>query len=406
MLDRLTIERMDAAAAPILVALSGGGDSVALLHLLAARFGAARLRAAIIDHALREGSAGDARRAASFAQALGVAADIHTLTWPQGPQRAQGAAREARYRKLSQAARVAGASVIAVGHTRDDQAETVLLRASRSSSWRGLAGMRVLGPLPVWPEGRALALARPLLGARRWMLRAYLQKRGAGWIEDPANANVSFARVRARATLAELADTGFEPMRLAALAERLVAYAAALDRAALALVRETAEFHDETVLLACARWRGDDAVRQRALSALVTAAGGGASEPPANQVAALEAQLLGADFKAATLAGAWLKSGKRLSGETVAIRRDRGALLGRAGGAPTPAPLPLPAGEIAVWDNRLALSMEAPGWSVVVEEGAPVLARRSERQPAEGEWLLEARVNHLLGAPEAFSSAP
>jgi tRNA(Ile)-lysidine synthase len=398
------IERLEAKAGAgrVIVALSGGGDSVALMHLLAEHLGAAGLHAVVIDHALRTGSADDARRAFGFARALGLTAEIVTLAWLEGGARGQGAARAKRYAALCGAARRLGAHVIATGHTRDDQAETVLLRAARGSGWRGLAGMRALTPLPVWPEGRGLWLARPLLQTPRTALREMLAARGAAWIEDPANANGSFARVRARRTLASLASAGLEPMRFAALAERLTNPAAELDRAALALVHGAAEFHGDAVLLSRALWRGDDAVRQRALSALVTAAGGGASEPPAGQAAALEAQLSAPDFKAATLAGAWLKGGAGLKwgAGMIAIRRDMGALRGRADGATPLPPLAVEEQVESVWDGRLALRPVEAGWSVVVENGKPVLTKGGEARPFSSlpaVWLIEERVEHLLG---------
>jgi tRNA(Ile)-lysidine synthase len=244
-------------------------------------------------------------------------------------------------------------------------------------------------------------LARPLLNARRWALREWLRKRGGGWIEDPANANEAFARVRARRTLAALHAAGFEPMRLAALAERLAVHAATLDHAAQMLIRAAAAFHDDTVLITRARWRGDDAVRQRALSALLTAAGGAAGEPPADDVAALEAQLLQFDFKAATLGGAWLRAGA----DTIAIRRDPGALEGRADGAAPLAPLSLTPGAAQVWDRRAALTVDEAGWRILVEARKPQLARAEDRRPladARISWLLEERAAHLLGSVNAL----
>lgn len=385
MLDRLTIERLEAAAGegPVLIALSGGGDSVALLHLFAERFGAARVRAAVVDHALRAGSAEDAQRAAAFAAEAGVVADILTLHWPDGPKRAQASARAARYGALCAHARAIGACVIAVGHTRDDQAETVLLRAARESGWRGLAAMQALAPAPLWPEGRGLWLARPLLHARRDDLRAWLRERGAAWIEDPANTNADFARVRARAALA---SAGLDPMRFAAIAERLSAFARDLDEAALALIDAAVSFQDDVIVLDPAAWSGAAQVRARALSVLIAAAGAAQRAPDVSP------ELTGTF----TLAGALVRHSK----SSVRISRDPGALHGRADGTAGVAALALEPGKTVVWDARLALKMMEPGWVVAAEASGPVLLRGQERRSvaaSDAKWLLRVRVEHLLG---------
>lgn len=396
MLEPRTIARVLAVSGerPILIALSGGGDSTALLHLLTEELGAARLRAVVVDHALRDGSAADALRAAAFAAALGVHASIARLSWEQGPGRAQQAARQARYAALCAAARSADAQVIVTGHSRDDQAETVLLRAEHGSGWRGLAGMKVFGPAPLWPEGRGLWLARPLLSRRRTELRDHLGKRSAEWIEDPANANEAYARVRARAKLAALESEGFDPMRLAALAERLAPRVEALDAAAAALIAEAVSFEADEIIIRRAAWCGGEAVRQRALAVLLAAVGGAERVPGDDQVAALESQFEEPTFKGATLSGAVVtapKGGWRLA-------RDRGALAGRADGARSPAPLLLTASLETVWDRRLALVVDEPNWSVTVENGAPLLAHGDQRRTiAAARWLLADRVAHLLG---------
>ena len=399
MLDRLTIERMAAKAGggPILMALSGGGDSVALLHLLAAEFGTARLRACVVDHALRDSSGAVAVRAAAFAEKLGVCASIETLLWNTGANRAHEAAREARYAALCNVARESGARVIVTGHTRDDQAETVLIRAARGSGLRGLAGMRALAPVPIWPEGRGgLLLCRPLLGARRASLRTYLRDHHADWIEDPANANEAYARVRARHTLAALEQGGLDPTRLAAIAEKLAPFAEELDAAALDLIERAASFDADVIGVDASRFaRAEDAVRQRALFALVTAAGGHARGPASEQIADLDAALT-ANFTSATLAGALI----RKRGNQLSFTRDRGALEGRADGTPPLAPLALTAGTEVVWDRRLALTAREPGWSVVFEGGATRLAcgeERADLAAASPHWLLRERVRHVLG---------
>jgi tRNA(Ile)-lysidine synthase len=401
-LDALTIEQAQrlTGAAPMVVALSGGGDSTALLELLSEQLGAARLLALVVDHGLRAGSDVDAARARGFAEALGVRAEVLSVVWPQGAKRAQAHARAARYELLCVRARQNGARVIALAHTADDQIETVFMRARAQSSWRGLAGMSPLTPAPVWPQGRGLWIARPLLGARRARLRGYLQARGRLWIEDPANANCAYERVRVRARLTALDAAGAGTMSMANLAARLRGFVDCLDGEAQRLVERAARFDDEAISIDPGAWTGAVHARRRALSVLFAAAAGAPREPAFAALARLEARLGEPTFAGACLGGARLaRTRKRLR-----IDRDPGALVGRAGGATALAPLPLEPGQEAVWDGRLALCVDEPGWSVVAAAGAPELVRLGQRRAlanlvaiGQARWLLSQRVNHLLG---------
>lgn len=218
---------------PGAVAVSGGGDSLALMHLLADWAKAARQTPPVVltvDHGLRAGSRADAGKVRRWAKAVGLKAQV--LRWegekPKGD--IEAAAREARYRLMAKWCRAHGIAALYVGHTRDDQAETFLLRLARGSGLDGLAAMREVAPCPADP---ALSLVRPLLTFERNTLREHMTARGQEWLEDPMNADPRFARVRMREALA-LLDIP---------ASRIASAAAHLDRA-----REALEAVTEAVL--------------------------------------------------------------------------------------------------------------------------------------------------------------
>lgn len=411
MLDRLTIERMRAwtSEKPLVLALSGGGDSVALLHLLVAELGAERLRAAVVDHALREGSDADAKRSAQFAAELGVAATVLTLTWAPGAKRAQQAAREARYRALCNYARSEGLNAIAVGHTADDQAETMLMRAANASSWRGLAGIAPFAYAPVWPEGRGVALARPLLSTRRGDLRAYLQDRRAAWIEDPANTNPKYERIRVRRRLQALEANGLHLKRLLTVASRLRGRADALDSEALGLI-EAAAHPDLQTSISKVKWAGRSEVRGRALSVLVAAVAGSQTEPSSAEAAVIEQRVFASDHRGNTHSGVAFASDP----EAVYLRRDPGAALGRAGGARALRALDLYPGVEAIWDGRIAVTAPAEGWRITPARNAELVAfdnglvhkRYDEaRRLLHTRALVSERIRHAF-APDINRAKP
>jgi tRNA(Ile)-lysidine synthase len=196
-----------AAGAPeqgdgVAVAVSGGADSLALLHALRVLAGPRRWRLAVVtvDHGLRPGSAADAAFVADHAKALGLPARVRTLTpadlEPHRRSGPEGAARAARYAALWPAADELGCRWLATGHTLDDQAETVLLQLLRGAGPDGLAGMSVR-------NGRLL---RPLLTVRRSETRACCAAAGLAWREDPTNAEDGPLRNRVRRRLLPLLE--------------------------------------------------------------------------------------------------------------------------------------------------------------------------------------------------------
>ncbi len=194
---RFLDRRRDALGAGVVVAVSGGGDSVGLLrilHALAPEVGL-ELTVAHLDHGARPESAADARFVAELAAAL----DLPFALGHWAPRRSshfEADARTARYDWLAQVAREQGASAIAVGHTRDDQAETILHRIVRGTGLRGLSGM---------PSRRrlsgSLTLVRPLLVTTRAEIRAYLAALDQPYREDPTNTDTARTRARIRHNL-------------------------------------------------------------------------------------------------------------------------------------------------------------------------------------------------------------
>ncbi len=191
------------AAPAIVLAVSGGPDSVALMWL-AARWRRAmargpRLFAVTVDHGLRAEAAAEAREVKRLARALNV--PHRTMRW-RGTKPKTGlpaAAREARYRLLAQVAQESGATHILTAHTRDDQAETLLMRLLRGSGIAGLAAMARE------TERDGVLLARPFLDISKSQLIATLKKANIGFADDPTNRDVNFTRPRLRTLMPVLA---------------------------------------------------------------------------------------------------------------------------------------------------------------------------------------------------------
>jgi tRNA(Ile)-lysidine synthase len=208
----------------LILAVSGGADSTALL-LLAARW-AKRLKAApklvavTVDHGLRPEAAREAAAVKRLAHRLGV---VHrTVRW-QGRKPKTGlqqAARNARYRLLGQAAASGGFEHVLTAHTLDDQAETVLFRLARGSGLAGLSGMARVSPLPVADE-RIAFLVRPLLHVPKARLVATLRAAGISHSEDPSNHDPRFTRTRLRTMMLDLAREGLSAHGLSRFAARM-----------------------------------------------------------------------------------------------------------------------------------------------------------------------------------------
>lgn len=235
----------DAGAASLGLAVSGGGDSMTLLHAAAGLDGLA-VRAVTVDHGLRPEAREEAALVARTCAELGVAHDI--LTWDDWDNRGnlQGAARAARYALMRDWAGAHGIDAIALAHTRDDQAETVLMRLARKG---GVDGLSAMSPLR---RADGITWLRPFLDVGRTDLRAALHGVGATWVEDPSNDDPRFDRIRVRGAMEHLADIGIDAAALSAVARNMQTARAALD----AVTAETLGVHATLI--------GGDVVIQRA----------------------------------------------------------------------------------------------------------------------------------------------
>ncbi len=206
------------------VAVSGGSDSLALLHIVS-DLCPGRVRAATVDHGLRAESSDEARQVAQMSVALGIPHD--TLTWTDHPNggNLQDAARRARYDLLGDWGARNAIPTIVTGHTADDNAESFLMGLSRAAGLDGLSGMR-----PSFQQGQVTFL-RPLLSQSRSDLRDFLRDRHVAWIEDPSNNNRGFDRIKARDAMAALEPLGITAAGLGGVMHNLRSTRAGISQA-------------------------------------------------------------------------------------------------------------------------------------------------------------------------------
>ena len=233
----------------LVLAISGGPDSTALM-LLMARWRKAHRRgpaliAVTVDHGLRKESRREAIDVARLARKLGI--KHRTLRWT-GRKPKTGlpqTARAARYGLLGEAARKAKATHVLTAHTLDDQAETVMIRMMRGS---GIAGLKAMQRTSVMPGGEqrdgAILLLRPFLDIPKARLIATLEAEQIPFADDPTNRDAAFTRARLRGLMPRLANEGLDARRLSLLARRLKRADAAIEAAVdEAMAELTVSFH-------------------------------------------------------------------------------------------------------------------------------------------------------------------
>lgn len=347
------------------VAVSGGSDSMALLHL-AASWGQARgirIEAATVDHRLRPESTAEAGAVARAAAALGIAHQV--LVWDHDGAvsgNLMDAARRARLRLLAGWAGARGIGAVALGHTQDDQAETLLMRLARGAGLDGLSGMA-----ETRRQGGILWL-RPLLGLRRESLRDWLRGQGVTWADDPSNDDPVYERVRVRRAIAAL---GLPVPALARSAAHLAEARATLAEVAVAAAAGASADRGMLRLpLAALRDSAPDTRRRLVLAALrwVT----GADYPPRAEDAARLIAALTAGGQG-TLDGVIA----RVRGDVAEFLREPAAAAraGAVGAGPGRAPGDISAGKTLLWDRRWRLEGLPPGAVVSAAGEAAVVAR-------------------------------
>jgi tRNA(Ile)-lysidine synthase len=388
------LEALLAPLAPfavLVLAVSGGADSLAMMHLVARwsqlhPHSGRKLVVATVDHGLREGSRGEARWVAGEAQKLHLAHELLTWTGDKPSAGIQDAARQARYALLAALAwrhREAGPVAIVTAHTEDDQAETLLMRLARGSGLDGLTG---ISPSRFVARETECRLVRPLLAVPGARLRATLQAAGATWIEDPSNDCDRFERVRLRRARAVLETLGLSNDKIALTARRLERARQALDAAAEQLASATKlDLHGGTFasLDAQAFEAAPEETRLRLMARLVAAFGGRDGPLRLSKLEALVARMAQPRFEGATLSGAIVS---RRGGDLRVFREP-----GRAGLVP----LELIPGSAAVWDRRFRV------WAAP-EVGRPVVVRALG---ARGFAELRQQLDDGRGLPPAKAAA-
>lgn len=296
------------------VAVSGGGDSVAMLHLLH-QWAGRPLSVVTVDHGLREESAAEATAVATLAESLGLPHAV--LEWRDwnGRGNLQDAARMARRELIADWAARSGVEAVALGHTADDQAETFLMRLARGSGVDGLASMS-----PMHAEA-GVTWVRPMLHVRREALRTYLANIGAAYVNDPSNEDESYDRVKVRRALGTLGALGIDVPNITKTTQRLrsakqVLFTAARDLSlASSTLSELGELRIDTVSLLS----GQPAIRLRILSEALRFVSGSYYAPRAYAVEAIIGDLE-TGFSATTLHGCVL----RREEDTLVVRREPG----------------------------------------------------------------------------------
>lgn len=257
----------------IALAVSGGGDSIAMMHLAVRALGPERFAVFTVDHGLRPEAAEEIALVGAQATALGLPHHVTRWTW-DGAGNLQNAARIGRFAALRALVLKHKRAEIWLGHTEDDQIETFLMRLARGSGVDGLAAMRR------WSTRDSLPVFRPLLGIRRAELRDWLAETDLAWREDPSNDDARYDRIKARQMAAQLGDLGLTEKRIL----QTIDHMQAAQRTLQSSVRQFAGTHirqeaGDLILAPDALDLAQDDAPRRAMAAAIGWISGGAYRP-------------------------------------------------------------------------------------------------------------------------------
>lgn len=319
-------------SASIAIAVSGGADSMCLAYLAKSL----NVLALVVDHQLRPESRQEADATVERLGSLGISAEVLTWHHDETPSsNIQAAAREARYRLMSDRCRKLGIKTLITAHHMDDQAETFLLRLNRGSGLAGLAGMAGKRNL----EG-SLQLVRPFLDYSKQQLIDVLLHSGVEWIDDPSNTSETFDRVKARKLLKEPPLEGLNSARLAQTASALGRARRAIEFYVAKCLDDYVEFHEAgyASFSPTSLTTVPEEIGLRALAHLIRFGSGQPYGPRFTKLVRLYEDLSQSDFTGATLSGACFVRNSR--GQILVVR-ELAAAAPRAAIAHT-----------TVWDGR------------------------------------------------------
>jgi len=336
----------------IAIAVSGGGDSLALLRLAASSHPS--VVALTVNHALRKEAAAEARKVAAWCRALGI--EHQTLKWKHDGVTSglQAKARAARYDLMSAWCGKHGVEALLTAHTADDQAETVAMRSRRTSSDKSLAA--------IWPETNwnGIRILRPLLDITRAELRDYLTIIGQDWIEDPSNHDSKFERVRIREQAPSLALA-----KTANAAQSKIRRAQSESSVWMkrhAVIGPSGMISIPTSALASL----SNSARDEALITLIAKAGG--TTPERAKREALSHWLASSE------------SGRRTLGGALFAKRKSQTIIAREPGRIATVPLELSPRANILWDKRFLVS--GPKGSTITSKASIKSLKRLEDIPA------------------------